>query len=269
VTIALVSAALLAFFVARLGTADGHDRGKANGLAFLVLLVPAVQIYGLATLDAVAGALLFGVFWAAATIRRTPAAVAVAGLLLAAAASMTFAALFVLPVVAGWELWRHRTVVRSAALAAVAGIPFLAADRLLGFDYLLAFRTAAEIENPRGFRLFAAPGDYVLTRLEAIAEVALFAGPVLGVLAVRGTLRRRQERPPTFPAAWLAAGTFAVMVLAGVYRTGETARTAIFLYPYLVLAAGARLTDERAWRTAAIALFAQTLSMQLFGDYFW
>jgi len=58
-----------------------------------------------------------------------------------------------------------------------------------------------------------------------------------------------------------------LILLAGAYRTGETARAAMFIYPYFMLA----LVRARLDTLKAITLVAgfQTAAMQLFGNYFW
>jgi hypothetical protein len=74
---------------------------------------------------------------------------------------------------------------------------------------------------------------------------------------------------PSPPVALAFAGllTLAAMLALGAFQTGETARAALFIYPYIMLLLGGaclRVT-ENLLRWAAV----QTVAMQLFGGYFW
>ncbi|MCH8288217.1 MAG: hypothetical protein IID12_03800 [Candidatus Marinimicrobia bacterium] len=64
-----------------------------------------------------------------------------------------------------------------------------------------------------------------------------------------------------------------MMFLAGAYRIGESARAAMFIYPYLLFPVISHLKEinaEMYERNQLLALvFVQALVMQLFGDYFW
>jgi len=72
----------------------------------------------------------------------------------------------------------------------------------------------------------------------------------------------------------LLTASLMAMMLAGVYRTGETARAAMFIYPLLIPSVGMifppELISVNRKATMFIAtLFFQGLIMQLIGDYFW
>ena len=58
-----------------------------------------------------------------------------------------------------------------------------------------------------------------------------------------------------------------IMFVIGVYRTGETARAAIFIYPYIMMS----LVNASSPIVEDIVILAgsQTAFMQLFGGYFW
>jgi len=93
------------------------------------------------------------------------------------------------------------------------------------------------------------------------------------------------DRDPPFQAAGVtgllgalviasaAIGSFAALLVAGVYHTGETARGAMYLYPFLLLPVAAALRriarDERERWLLAAAVFGQSLLMQLVGGYLW
>ena len=149
-----------------------------------------------------------------------------------------------------------------------------------GFDYLHSFSLASTQQNTDGFQLFVTPLDYLYTRIEDVSEIALFFTPFLCLLAIRGTrvLWRsvragpRSDRDPLL----LFGGTvlsLCGLFLVSVYHTGETARGALFVYPFLLLpvAAAVRAADATTRRRAilAAAVFGQALFMQLIGDYWW
>jgi hypothetical protein len=153
----------------------------------------------------------------------------------------------------------------------VAGF-YLALHAFFGFNYVRSFQVASALENPDGFRLFAQPGDYLMTRAEDVGEIVLFLGPFLLGLVLSG-LMTTKARGELSVLSLRAIASFCAVLITGAYRTGETARAALFLYPFLVLpAAGelATLGDENArYGRLAALVFCQALLMQLAGDYWW
>jgi hypothetical protein len=73
--------------------------------------------------------------------------------------------------------------------------------------------------------------------------------------------------------SWLAIATLIFIFLAGIFRTGETARSALFIYPFLVFPVGYYIRNQKLTGANLILLlglvFAQTIIMQIIGDYFW
>jgi hypothetical protein len=63
------------------------------------------------------------------------------------------------------------------------------------------------------------------------------------------------------------------MLLMGVYRTGETARAALFIYPFLfipiVIYLKSQSLSQHERDLLASLVFGQTMIMQLIGNYFW
>jgi hypothetical protein len=111
------------------------------------------------------------------------------------------------------------------------------------------------------------------TRLEGIFEIALFFGPFLGILFWRGLRQQAQCSLSFRDLVMLALFTLLLMFLAGFFRTGETARICLFIYPYLLLPVagyfkeiGITLPEKRQ---IAALVFAQTVLMQLSGLYYW
>ncbi|MBN1825218.1 MAG: hypothetical protein JW958_03055 [Candidatus Eisenbacteria bacterium] len=257
----------------------GVPRERRGPLLILFAVLPAVNIYSAASLDGVillpATLFLYGLVLIGRPGR------AVAGFLLVAAGFtgvnlLTFGGTYLL-LAGGFagviELLRRERP-RSLAATVVAlllfGLTALVLRRLCGYDHVLALRTAADFENPGGFLGRVDPAAYFLTRIENVAEIAFFLS--FGALAAlvrsnagRAALQNLRDRGTGFLLAGAAA--LLLLFLAGAYRTGETARTCLFFYPYLLLLF--RNSGERGLRDAILLAGFQTGAMQLFTGYFW
>jgi len=269
IAIAAVALSLSLYFFRALLTRE-LNVSAGPYVTFLYALVPAVQIYYLANLDAIVATLLLGGVY----LFLRPGILSMVGstLFFASGLFLTFASIFALPLVTGFELLRLRTLRRSIALGlsllAIYGMLYL----VFGFNYWASFQIASRYENPRGFRGFAEPINFAFTRLENVAEIALFFGPFLGALLVRH-LRRRRTWPDLDLLFGLAVGTLILMFLAGAYRTGETARSCMYALPYLFLPVAAYLSDRRPSERDQVLLaslvFGQAVAMQLAANYYW
>lgn len=248
------------------------ERPQALLAALVLASVPALQIYSVSSLDAIICAAFTGVLYC---FLHPDPRVRYGGTVLAllAASSLTFAALFLAPVLLGYDLLVRRSV-RSVAIALLgAAAVYLVVYLIADFSWLASFRIASSVENPQGFRLLHSPGAFLFTRLEGIVEILLFAGPVLTLLAARGLGHARAHQRPLFVLVALGALTLLAMFLTGAFKTGETARACLFFYPYLVLPLASLASSDEldAHRQLDLVglLMAQTLGMQLFGDYVW
>jgi hypothetical protein len=256
-----------------------YPRDIAQYTTYLFVLLPAVQIYYLTTLDAITTVVLLGAVYC---FTRDSVVTTTLGTFICVfiASTQTFVFVFILPVLGGLALVRREKLVPLAfILVSLVGAYVLLAV-VFDFNYLNSFAIASEQQNPRGFLLFVAPLRYVYTRIEDVAEILLFFTPFLGVLAVRGArvLRRSAHGLSTRDREPLVISGFAVLSLLGlfaasVYHTGETARGALFIYPFLMIpvAAAIRAANASKRRRAllAAAVFGQALLMQLIGDYWW
>jgi len=63
------------------------------------------------------------------------------------------------------------------------------------------------------------------------------------------------------------AAMLLAMFLSGAFKTGETARCALFIYPYIMLAF--RKANARSLKDLIVLAGLQTVVMQLAGDYAW
>jgi hypothetical protein len=174
---------------------------------------------------------------------------------------------------AGYELLRCKSLRRSAVVLLVLCTVYLIMDWVFHFNYLNSFRIASLLENPQGFRGFSEPASYFFTRLEGISEILVFFGPFLGLLMIQGLRIMKMDRLNLLALTWLALGTLLAIFATGAFRTGETARACLFIYPYLLFPVACCLrhyqTATREKNLLLCLVFLQSLFMQLFGFYFW
>lgn len=251
----------------------------ARYLAFLMVLLPAVQIYYLASLDALIVALLTGVLYLFCFGKGSKSA-AGAVVLLTASFLLTFVSLFILPVLVGFDLIVRRSLKRSLyVIGGMIGIHALF-YLLMGYDGWHSFRNASLYENPKGFMMFVDPINYLFTRFEDVAEIIFFFGPFLLVLLVRGVRAKFQLRPlvdlrqrPLLVLTLLGCVSLLGMYAAGAWRTGETARACAYIYPYLLFPVGYYLEKVEVGPSGRLQLaalvFLQSVGMQVFGTYHW
>ena len=256
-------------------------------MTFLFVLIPAVQVYYLASIDALIASFLLGALY---FFRQPQWALSVTGTMafLAAASFLTFGFLFLLPVLAGFEIVRERRLTKFLLIVSGLGVLYFAIHLAMDFNYLRSFSTASALENPGGFRLITAPASYVFTRLEGIFLISVFFGPFLIALWIRGidprqiNLQRLSLRvapafvtglPPLYLLSILGVLTLLAMYATGAFPTGETGRAASFIYPYLMFPVAIYLSrlDLRFRDQLRLSgfVFGQTVAMQLFGTYLW
>jgi hypothetical protein len=240
------------------------------GALALFSILPAVLVYGLATVDAPIAALFLGALVAFIDDSRRFTWVE-AGLWLFAALCFSFGALFLLPVLVGFELLRRRSLKRSLQVLGLTGALLVLLKLGLGFDWWRAFWKAASMENEQGFLLLAAPQRYLWYRLGAVAEIALFFSPFMGLLWWRGRAALKRESADGWALAWLGPLSLGCMLLAGALKIGEAARVCLFILPYLSLPALAvwQRLDERGRERLAYSLLGYGMLLQLFGFYQW
>ena len=143
-------------------------------------------------------------------------------------------------------------------------------DTLFEYNHFYGFVLASLIENLDGFSGFVEPVVYIMTRIENITEIAIFFS--FGCLAAvfnQNSLKKafgNYQRLET-GLALFAIMTLTMMFVAGAFRTGETARACLFIYPYLILPFFN--AESRILSDLIILAGLQTAAMQLFGWYFW
>lgn len=270
--VAGVSTVLSLLFLHGILVKEPGETALARYVVLLFALIPAVQIYYAASLDALVAAFLLGAAYFLVD-RRTAVGISGSFVCIALASFMSFGFLFILPVILLTELLRYRRIVRTAITIALLIALYVVVERVTGFNYLTSFATAASLENPSGFMLFACPASYLFTRLESVLEIIVFFGPFLALAAVRGFRPIRPAASILSTMTIVAVATLAAMLLTGAFRTAETARCCLFIYPFLMFPVARYLEREplapREETVLLCVVFAQTVCMQLFGYYFW
>ncbi len=238
----------------------GLRTNRANLLALLFAVIPAISIYAAVSLDAVVLATstlaLLGLAKLIRDEKRSWAALSLFAVGVLTTNALTFAGLFLFGVAVCWV--RHKQVRTALLITAGLGLVCYLILRVgFGYDHFVAFLQATTSENPDGFRLISWPAHYWLTRVECIGEIiALLSVPVL--LAFR-----RQ-----FHSLSLAGmAVLLLMFLSGAYRTGETGRVCMFIYPYLFLSL--QHLGRSALRRLILGAGVQSILMQVFFDWGW
>ncbi|HEY3664482.1 MAG TPA: hypothetical protein VGL19_00735 [Polyangiaceae bacterium] len=241
-----------------------------TSVLLLYAILPASLVYGLAVVDAPIAALFLATVVSFIDDGRRGSLLISAGWL-SLSLFFTFGALFLLPVLLGFELVRHRRLRRSLVVLALSALVLASLEPLLGYSWLASFLRASAMENARGFLLFAEPKRYLWYRLGSVAEILCFFSPFLLWLLLRGLPLLRRESERAFTLAWLGPLSLGLVLLSGAMKIGEAARICLFILPYLLLpvvAAWRELRSGDQFRVAQ-AVFAWGVVMQLFGFYQW
>lgn len=254
---------------------------ERNTIALLFAVIPAVNIYSAVSLDGViltcSMAFLFGLIRIVTRKNLEFLAVlAIAGGLISTNL-LTFGGVALAGIgcfLATYEVVSEKRVGpigwSMTACAALSWTLLLLFGRVFHYSHIDGLLTASQLENPNGFRGFSEPLVYLSTRIASIGEIALFMS--LGCCAVifqRSVLRRNllDHRDPVARVLLSAIATVLLLLLAGTFQSGETARSCLFLIPYLTLAFLS--ADKKTLRTLGYLAAIQTATMQAFGNYFW
>jgi len=240
--------------------AAGLRSDRANLLTMLFAVIPAMNIYAAVSLDAVvlttSTLALLGLTRLIRDERWSWGALSLFAAGVLATNALTFGGLFLFGVALCWV--RKRPVRVALLITVVLGLVCYFALRAgVGYDHFVAFLQASASENAGGFRLVSWPAHYWFTRAECVGEIAAFLSiPVL--LAFRR---------PFHSLSLTGVAVLLLMFLSGAYRTGETGRVCMFIYPYLFLSL--QHLDRSALRRLILGAGVQSILMQIFFDWFW
>ena len=254
----------------------GSQRENAFCLSLLFAVLPAFNIFGAVCLDGVICTFMtLGLLGIVRMWKRGLELWGIVFLALGLVVSnlISFGAVFLIGVTGIFIVkalfFDHRISMSIGPILCIGLLGFILLGLKIGFsyDHLQAFSTASRLENPAGFYLFAQPIQYAATRIEGIVELVLFFSLACAALFI---FPRRFKIGLNKEATFLALtgiSVLAAMLLTGAYRTGETARVCLFIYPYLML-----FFVEGPWENLSKIIFlalTQTALMQLIGNYFW
>ncbi|UCF59659.1 MAG: hypothetical protein JSV37_07770 [Anaerolineaceae bacterium] len=269
--LAVISVLIFGYAFWRWMNHETEDEGFSGYLTLLLLLLPAVQIYFASSIDSIIAACMLGVlsFFIHPTRRY---GVFWPLLFLVLSSIISFGVLFLVPVLLGYEYLVEKRAVRIIQVLIGTFVAYLLLFFTTGFNYIDSFIVATKLENPLGPRFLVEPVSYFATRIEGSIEIFVFLGPILSLIMLKGLIENSSQRRHKI-LTWLALSTLAVMLLMGVYRTGETARAALFIYPYLFIPIAVYLKShplsQHERDLLASLVFGQTLAMQLMGNFFW
>jgi len=294
----VISSLFSAFFLNRI-LRRYFDIELSNYMTFLYLLVPAVQVYYLANIYSIVATLILGVFYFYFHPKQNMGMIG-SIICLFSCFFITFMSVFVLACLFIFELLdgRNKQIFKKEIILNKIGIRDLLIHfrkiivlffslvisyglvyLILGYNYLNSFHIAILSENPEGFIIIYKPIKYGFTRLKDIMDILMFFGPVLLVLLVKGfkSLRKKYASEKSFSLLFTLpiAGIFALLILfaTGAYDHGETARAAIFIYPFLLIPVAFYLQEinisEKEKYKLLFVVFFQAILMQLIGNFIW
>ncbi|MHA1670269.1 MAG: hypothetical protein ACTSV5_06775 [Promethearchaeota archaeon] len=300
IAISVISALLSAYFLN--GIFKKFFEGEIpKYMVFLYLLLPAIQVYYLANIYAIVGTLVIGVIY---FYFHKNEFISVIGCIVCSflASFISFMALFIVGCLCFYELFnlRRKGLARGNAFMTKEGIKNMLKDsqRLLimimgiigiygvllftlGFNYINSFITAMTAETTQGGELISNPFEYFTTRIKNIMDILMFFGPVMIVLFYKGFKSLKNEKLLKDTSAQLyhlvsaAILTLLIIFALGAYDHGETARAAIFIYPFLLIPVAIYMnnSNDRISRSEfgllLFIVFSQTILMQLIGNYVW
>lgn len=274
-SIAIMSAlAVIGIYYILLLIAGSSELARTGALLYAV--IPSINIYSMASIDAIVSlsflAVLGGIvrIYFSSGTKWSNGALIVTGLIIAHA--MTYAALFlwaVLGILALERLYARRNAdliwIGTIGLA-VTACGWIWLKGTFEFDYVRSFLVASQYENPGGFMLATMPLRYLMTRVEGVFEILLFYSvPLTAVTyhAFKSSLVSRKVKLLSI----CGVAVLMMMFLSGAYKTGETARACLFIVPYMLIALHGLSIGEL--KQISRLVVAQTVIMQMLGNYFW
>jgi len=255
----------------------GKDTLFANKMALLYAVIPSVNIYSLATIDAIIAMLVNVVVLGVIIIvdskekNRIIFWGVLSAMAITIASYLTFGLTFLWAVLGVYSLYLfyvHKNT-KILILLMASGILMLITITVLyqayNYNYFESFFTASRLMNPHGYMLFAEPLNYFATRIENVFEIAVFLS--LGVVAVLTTIKYKSQNDLYHAFALSAIAILSLMFLAGAFHTGETGRACLFIVGFMLIF----LKDISGSLLTSLITFAalQTILMQVLGDYFW
>ena len=271
IVIGIVSVSLSTYFLYKILSIEFRE-DISGYVTFLFILIPSIQIFYVATIDALISTFLLGSLYFYLGQRSLTNMIG-SLFFLFLASFLTFTFIFIFPIMVGYELIIRKDFLRTGYMILGIGFIYSLVSIFFNYNYITSLMTASALENRHGFMLFSETLTYLFTRIEGILEIILYLGPFLSLLIVMGLYGREKVRSHLLTIAWIAIFSLFAMLGAGVFRTAETARTALFIYPFLLIPVASYLQKSnisiKERNLLLYLVFAQTILMQTFGFYFW
>lgn len=141
---------------------------------------------------------------------------------------------------------------------------YLGFEKISGFNWMEAFFSASNSENPNGFALLSNPLNYFMTRIESIWEFLIFAGIPITLLLPKIRIKTYIEKYPLLIFSLIIT---LLMLASGAFRTGETGRVLIFIYPYFIFLF--KDLSIQNIKFLFVLCLVQSLLMQSLGYWIW
>ena len=270
IAIGIVSVSLSTFFLYKILSIEFKE-DLSGYVTFLFILIPSIQIFYVATIDALISSFLLGSLYFYLK-RRSFFNIFSSLFFLFLASFLTFTFVFILPIMIGYELIIRKDFLRSGYIIMGMGIIYVLISTFFSYNYVNSFMIASVLENRSGFLLISNPISYLFTRIEGIFEIILFFGPFLSLLMVLGLRTQERIRSNLLTITWLAIFSLLAMLSTGAFRTAETARAALFIYPFLIFPVASYLQRSnislKERNVLMYLVFVQTILMQTFGFYY-
>jgi hypothetical protein len=263
----------------------------AKFLAICMGILPAFQIFSVASMDAVICTIFLATLWAF-DHQKQNINTHLSAVFLAISALMTFGVLWLFPIMLVMSLAKNKW--RQFFYVVVEWIGFLIVIKVLtNYSFITGFHIAKQYEFSSLFTWsYAGMLSFTSSRIMDIMEPIIFMGPYIFWLLIQAitqyfthckTILKKHPRQYVNELSKLDhkyslvhIGTISVAAICsflgfiafGAYYTGETSRAALYIIPPILLILGpfisSRQTSLSDKKTLFVAAIVQTVLMQLF-----
>ncbi|TDL99978.1 MAG: hypothetical protein C4K58_01665 [Flavobacteriaceae bacterium] len=241
-----------------------------KSLLSLFFVIPAVNIYGIGGLDSIIVTFfttyLLGLFLVLQE-KRIGVLLMVIGFTISSLltfGSMFLVGLSVLVLALNLKSFK-KLVVAYLILAIVFVFVSIFLNKFYNYNHFESFIQASILENRAGYRLFINTTYFTLSRIENIFDIVVLLNPLILVIGLtHKKLNFKNLNIRIFISGML---TLLLIFATGAYKTGETARAMLFIFPYFLL------TLIECTKQTLNTLFLTTLTfcalLQFSGSFFW
>jgi hypothetical protein len=138
------------------------------------------------------------------------------------------------------------------------------------YNHLQSFITSTQYEQMRLQKYSSQITNvYIFSRGEDICEMLLFLSFGVFATLLNPSFRHMNLdfKSPESVIFLISLLAFVFLMVAGVFRTGETARGLLWFYPFFLL--GMTQVEDRTLNACIGLAAVQTIAMQLAANYYW